>query len=159
MKRFVLSYFLFLGLLFGLFYAPIWIVSDRVNEAQTHLTLFLLNLFLEPHQLIDHIIHIHSHYSIRIDKACNGMIPILFLFGSIMAYPSKVKPKIIWMSVGYVMYNIVNVGRILLVVFITQNGKGHADFYWSHDLIGNILLMGSGLLFFIGFIKRGSKIR
>ena len=105
MKRFILSYFLSLALLFGLLYAPIWSVSNLLNEAQTNLTLFLLNLFLEPHQL--------QGSTIAIKK-------------------------------GYVIY-------------ITKNGDGHADFYWSHDFVGNVLLMMSGLLFFIGFIKRGSK--
>jgi len=157
MKRFILSYFLSLALLFGLFYAPIWSISDLLNEAQTNLTLFLLNLFLEPHQLQGSTIAIKKGYVIYITKACNGMIPILFLFGSILAYPSHIKPKIIWMSIGYLFFNIVNVGRILLVVYITKNGDGHADFYWSHDFVGNVLLMMSGLLFFIGFIKRGSK--
>ena len=157
MKRFLFSYLIFLALLFGLFYAPIWTISDLLNEVQTNITLHGLDLFLDANQLEGNLIKIHHNYNIRINKACNGMIPILFLYGSILAYPSKIKPKIIWMSMGYILYTIVNIIRILLVVYVTQVGQGHKDFYWVHDLVGNILLMGSGLLFFIAFIKKGSK--
>lgn len=157
MKNFILSYFISLALLFGLLYAPIWEVSILLNEYQTKLTLYILKLFLNPNQLEGNAILIHSNYIIRINKSCNGMIPMLFLFASLIAYPSKIKPKIIWITVGYLLVNIVNITRILFVVFITQNGEGHQDFYWSHDIVGNTMLMGSGLLFFIGFIKVGSK--
>jgi exosortase/archaeosortase family protein len=61
------------------------------------------------------------------------------------------------MGLGYVVFSVVNVLRILLVVYVTQTGEGHADFYWSHDLVGNLLLMLVGLGLFIAFIKTSSK--
>jgi len=157
MKRFVALYFLFLALLFVFFYAPTSVVSNLLNEGQTKLTLFFLDIFLKPEQLQGVDIWINPHYKIIINKACNGVIPILFLFASILAYPSTVGHKILWMSIGYVLFSIVNVVRILLVVYVTETGKGHADFYWSHDLIGNTLLMLTGLGLFIAFIKTSSK--
>ena len=157
MKRFVALYFLFLALLFVFFYAPTSAVSTLLNEGQTKLTLYFLDIFLAPEQLKGVDIWINPHYKIIINKACNGVIPILFLFASILAYPSSVGHKILWMVIGYVLFSIVNVARILLVVYATQTGEGHEDFYWSHDLIGNILLMLTGLGLFIAFIKTSSK--
>lgn len=157
MKRFVALYFLFLALLFVFFYAPTSAVSNLLNEGQTKLTLYFLDIFLAPEQLKGVDIWINPHYKIIINKACNGVIPILFLFASILAYPSSVGHKILWMAIGYVLFSIVNVARILLVVYVTQTGEGHEDFYWSHDLIGNTLLMLTGLGLFIAFIKTSSK--
>jgi len=157
MKRFVALYFLFLALLFVFFYAPTSAVSDLLNEGQTKLTLYFLDMFLAPEQLKGIDIWINPHYKIIINKACNGVIPILFLFASILAYPSSIGHKILWMALGYVLFSIVNVARILLVVYVTQTGGGHEDFYWSHDLIGNTLLMLTGLGLFIAFIKTSSK--
>ena len=77
MKQFIFLYFLFLALLFGLFYAPIWSVSDVLNEAQTKLTLFFLNVFLETNQLQGIDIYIHEHYKIVINKACFLNIKVL----------------------------------------------------------------------------------
>lgn len=157
MKRFVALYFLFLALLFVFFYAPTSAVSILLNDSQTDLTLYFLNQFFEPGQLQGNAIWINPNYKIIITKACNGMIPILFLFASILAYPSTFLPKALWMGTGYIVFVFVNVARILLVVHFTQTGEGHEDFYWSHDLVGNVLLMLTGLGLFIIFIKTSSR--
>jgi hypothetical protein len=94
MKRFVALYFLFLVLLFTIFYAPTTMLSTLLNDGQTALTLYLLGIFLTPEQLQGIDIWINPHYKIIINKACNGVIPILFLFASILAYPSTLIHKI-----------------------------------------------------------------
>lgn len=157
MKQFIALYFLFLLLLFVLFYAPTSAVSTLFNDGQTKLTLLMLELFLKPNQLQGVDVWINPHYKIIITQACNGAIPILFLFASILAYPSTFMHKIIWMLIGYVVFSLVNVFRILLVVYVTQAGEGQGDFYWSHDIIGNIILMLTGLALFILFIKTAKK--
>jgi len=157
MKQFIALYFLFLVLLFVLFYAPTSAVSTVLNEGQTNLTLMMLELFLKPHQLQGVDIWINPQYKIIITQACNGVIPILFLFASILAYPSTFVHKVLWMLIGYVVFSLVNVLRILLVVNVTQIGEGQRDFYWSHDIIGNIMLMFTGLILFILFIKTAKK--
>jgi len=159
MKRFITLYFLYLALLFTLFYTDISIVSTLINEAQTKLTLFFLTLFLEPGQLQGIDIWINSHYKIIINQACNGIIPILFLLASILAYPSSILHKIVWMGLGYVTFSIINVFRILFVVYFVEQKEGQENFYWSHDLLGNALLMGVGLSLFVLFIKTAHKKR
>ena len=157
MKQFITFYFLFLALLFVLFYAPTSIMSTLLNDGQTKLTLTMLEFFLKPHQLQGVDVWINPQYKIIITQACNGAIPILFLFASILAYPSTFRHKILWMLIGYAVFSLVNVLRILLVVNITQAGEGQGDFYWSHDIIGNIILMFTGLTLFILFIKTAKK--
>ena len=159
MKHFIALYFLFLAILFAFFYAPSSFVSVGLNNLQTELTLYFLDLFLAPDQIKGVDIWINPHYKIIITQACNGMIPILFLFASILAYQSGILHKIIWMVLGYVVFTMMNVIRILLVAFVTQNGEGQAEFYWSHDLIGNMLLLMTGLGLFILFIKTSKKIK
>ena len=157
MKRFIALYFLFLVILFTLFYADSNALSTFLNEAQTTLTLALLNLFLDQGQLQGIDIWINPDYKIIINQACNGMIPILFLFASILAYPSALWHKIFWMGTGYIVFSLVNVLRILLVVSFTEQEGGQGNFYWSHDIVGNILLMVVGLGLFITFIKTSSR--
>ncbi len=158
MKQFVALYLLFLLVLFVLFYAPTSIVSILLNDGQVNLTLYFLDIFLKPDQLKGIDIWINPHYKIIINKACNGVIPILFLFASILAYPSRWRHKVFWMILGYIVFSVVNVARILLVVYVTEAGRGQEDFYWSHDLVGNTLLMLAGLGLFIAFIKTSSRV-
>ena len=157
MKQFIVRYFLFLILLFVVFYAPTSSISFYVNEFQTSLTLRALDVFLKPEQLVGVDIWINPYYKIIITKACNGIIPLLFHYASIWAYPSSLRYKIIWIIIGYILFFIVNIIRILWVVFITESGSGHGDFYWSHDIVGNTFLMLTGLGLFISFIKISSK--
>ena len=159
MKRFAALYFLFLIGLFTLFYADTNVVSISINDAQTSLTLFFLDLFLEPAQLKGIEIWINPHYKIIINQACNGMIPILFLFAAILAYPSSLWHKIMWMGIGYVLFSLVNILRILLVIYFVKQEEGQGNFYWSHDLLGNVLLMGVGLGVFIAFIKTSNRLK
>ena len=153
MKQFIALYFLFLVILFVFFYAPTSVVSETINQAQTRLTLYALALFLEPKQLEGIDIWINPHYKIIISQACNGSIPILFLWASILAYPSEWRYKIVWMLFGYVVFFVVNIVRILVVVHVTQEGAGKEEFHWSHDIVGNTLLMITGLILFISFIR------
>ena len=157
MKRFIALYFLFLAGLFGLFYASPWQLTLSLNDMQTNFTLQALKLFLKPEQLQGIDIWINPQYKIIITKACNGIIPILFLYASILAYPSTFRHKILWMGLGYILFSVVNIVRILWVVFVTQSGEGQGDFFWSHDIVGNTLLMLTGLGLFIAFIKTSSK--
>ena len=139
------------------FYTETSILSTLVNDQQTKLTLFLLDMFLPPEQLQGIDIWINPQYKIIINRACNGIIPILFLFASILAYPSTLWYKIFWMSLGYIIFSLVNVFRILLVVYFVEQEGGQENFYWSHDLVGNVLLMSVGLGLFIAFIKLSKK--
>jgi len=157
MKKFISLYFLFLALLFTFFYADTSVISTTLNEGQTKLTLFLLNIFLEPGQLKGIDIWINPHYKIIVNQACNGIIPILFLWASILAYPTAIWHKILWMGTGYLLFSLVNVFRILLVVHFVELEGGRGNFYWSHDLLGNTILMAVGLGLFITFIKTSSR--
>ena len=157
MKRFIALYFLFLAILFTFFYADTSMVSTFLNEGQTKLTLFFLDMFLEPNQLKGIDIWINPHYKIIINQACNGMIPILFLFAAILAYPSGSLHKLLWMFIGYILFSLLNVIRILLVVYFVEGEGGRGNFYWSHDLLGNSLLMLLGLGLFIAFIKTSKR--
>jgi len=155
MKQFVLHYFLFLVVLFGLFYAPTSELSSLLNEGQTRLTLWGLSLFLNPEQLKGIDIWINPHYKLYISKACNGMIPILFLFAAILAYPAGLWRKLVWMVIGYLLFSVVNIARILLVAYATGQAGGRGAFGWSHDIVGNTLLIITGMLVFVLFIKSG----
>ena len=160
MKQFVALYFLFLALLFVFLYLPTSSVSLFLNQIQTDLTLRLLNFFLEPGQLQGIDIMINPNYKIIINQACNGLIPFFFLAASILAYPASVLHKVLWILFGYIIFSIVNVARILLVVHFVQQEGGRGNFHWSHDMIGNTVLMVVGLGLFVAFIRSGrTKIR
>jgi len=155
-KKFIVLYFIYLGILFLILYAPTLSISEILNQFQTDLTLQTIEPFLKKNQLKDIDIWINSHYKIIITQACNGMIPILFLVASILAYPSRIIYKLIWIVIGYISYVIVNALRLVMVTKVTEV-YGSGSFYWIHDIVGNALLMIVGLGIFIAFIKSSQK--
>lgn len=150
-------YFFWLLFLFTLLYANTSDVSRIINDAQTSMTLLLLEPFLKSGQLQGIDIIIHPHYKIIITQACNGMIPILFLSSAILAFPSSIFYKVFWIVLGYLLFNVVNVLRILLVVYFVEQKEGRENFYLSHDILGNILLMALGVGLFVAFIKHSKR--
>ena len=84
-------------------------------------------------------IWITPHYKIYISQACNGMIPILFLFAAILAYPSGLWHKVCWLVIGYLVYAAVNVARLLWVTYATTHAGGYEAFWWAHDIIKRLV--------------------
>ncbi|MFT7879639.1 MAG: exosortase/archaeosortase family protein [Sulfurimonas sp.] len=154
MKKFVLLYLLALALLFILFYADTSMLSRMLNDTQSSLTLMMLEPFLKPGQLQGIDIIISPYYKIIITQACNGMVPILFYFAAILAYPSKLWIKPLWLGAGYLIFTLINVVRILIVVYFVEQKGGRDNFYFAHDIFGNALLMVVGLGLFILFIRQ-----
>ena len=156
--QFIVRYLLYLLLLFILFYRDTSWLSSFANENQTSFTLSMLHLFLDPEQLQGNHIWINPHYYLIVNKACNGMIPILFLYASILAYPASLLHKSLWMIIGYLVLFITNTVRILLVVYLVKE-EGKEYFYWAHDIFGNLLLLFVGLMLFMVYIHISRKLQ
>jgi len=151
MKKFLLTYWSGIALLFGLFYWDLSPLSLSINNQQTNLTSFLTSLSLSEGMMDEHRIIISSHYALIIEKACNGMIPYLFFLASIIAFPSTIIHKVKWAVMGYLFISAMNVFRIW---FVTQLVIEERDnFSLAHDYLGNGLLIVTGLLLFTWFVK------
>lgn len=151
MKKFLLSYWLGIILLFALFYWEQSPISDIINEVQTNLTSFLTSLSLSEGMMEGHRIFITQYYALVVEKACNGMIPYLFFLASILAFPSTKLHKVKWAIMGYFLISLINVFRIWFVTqFVIYE---QANFSLAHDYLGNGLLIFTGLILFVSFIK------
>lgn len=146
-------YFLYLVLLFAFLYFNTSAVSLWLNYRQTSYLLDALAVFLTPGEIKGVDIWINPHYKIIITQACNGLIPIFFLWAAILAYPSRWLHKISWLFISYLILFLANILRLLLVVYFVKQTGGQANFFWAHDLMGNALLIIVGLGLFIAFIK------
>ena len=151
MKKFLLTYWLGIALLFGLFYWDYSPLSTFINALQTDLTASLSSLTLPDGLTNGHRITITPYYSLVIEKACNGMIPYLFFLASIIAFPSTPMHKLKWAIMGYLIISLVNIFRIWLVTQFVLAEK--SNFSLAHDYLGNGMLIVTGLLLFVLFVK------
>jgi exosortase/archaeosortase family protein len=155
MIKFLLTYWIGIALFFGIFYWDASPISLLVNPYQTTLTSYLTSLVLPSEMMNNYRIFITEHYSLVIEKACNGMIPYLFFLASIMAFPSSIFHKIKWALMGYLLISLMNTFRIWMVTqFVLEE---RSNFSLAHDYLGNGLLIITGLILFISFVKSRKK--
>ena len=151
MKKFLLSYWFGIAILFGLFYWNLSPLSSVINRAQTDLTVYLTSLTLADGMMDSFRILINEQYTLVIEKACNGMIPYLFFLASIIAFPSTLSHKVKWAIMGYLFISLTNIFRIWFVTQLVLQER--QNFSLAHDYLGNGLLILTGLLLFTWFVK------
>ena len=155
MIKFLLTYWMGIALFFGIFYWDVSPISLLINQQQTNLTSYLTSLTLPHEMMSDYRIFITNNYSLVIEKACNGMIPYLFFLASITAFPSTLWHKVKWAIMGYVIISIMNTLRIWMVTQLVLQERN--NFSLAHDYLGNALLIVTGLMLFILFVKSRKK--
>ena len=156
MKKFLLTYWLGIALLFALFYWDYSPLSSILNEFQTEATTFFTALTLEEGITQGNKIFITPYYTLVIEKACNGMIPYLFFLASIIAFPSTILHKVKWALVGYLFISTMNIFRIWFVTQFVLVEK--SNFSLAHDYLGNGILILTGLILFTSFVKTRNNI-
>ena len=155
MKKFLLTYWIGIALVFAIFYWDLSPISATINSVQTNLTAYLTSLSLPVGMIEEHKIFITSHYALVIEKACNGMIPYLFFLASIIAFPSSLLHKAKWAIIGYIIITTVNIFRIWFVTQFVLEEK--SNFSLAHDYLGNGILILTGLVLFTSFVKTRVK--
>ncbi len=155
MKRFLLTYWMGIALLFAIFYWDLSPISTIINSIQTNLTAYLTSLSLPIGMIEEHKIFISPHYALVIEKACNGMIPYLFFLASIVAFPSSFIHKAKWAVMGYFFITAINIFRIWFVTQFVLEEKN--NFSLAHDYLGNGILILTGLVLFTSFVKTRTK--
>ncbi len=156
-QRFVISYLIWLGVLFGVFYWDVSPFSHGINEFLRLKLINIIEMGVEPGRVHGSDIIINSHYKLIIEKACNGMIPVLMYIASVFAYPASWSRRMYWAVGGAMLMLVLNVIRIFIVIYFVLQG-GRENFSLSHDVFGNAIFMVAGLLLFYFFIKGAHKV-
>jgi exosortase/archaeosortase family protein len=156
MIKFLLTYWIGMALFFAIFYWDFSPLSLTLNQFQTDFTTYLTALTLPNSMMQNNHILINQNYSLVIEKACNGSIPYLFFLASITAFPSTFMHKVKWAIWGYIVVILANILRIWMVTQLVLQEKN--NFSLAHDYLGNALLIGTGLILFIGFVKSRKRL-
>ena len=102
--------------------------------------------------IVDYDIIINPKYHIVITPECNGLIPYFIYLAGVLAYPKSWLLKLKWALLGYIVFFIANIIR-LVVVTLVVNRYGADSFYYIHDIGGNIFLIVVGSIMFLGYLN------
>ena len=154
-NRFLIAFLFWLLVLFGLFYwGKYWSYSpigEYLDKSIRSLIMPILNIIVD-NPIVGYDIVINPKYRVLITPECNGLIPFLMIAAAIIAYPCNLLRKIKWLIFSFVMFFVMNILRLYIVVLVVSK-FGSSYFYLVHDVGGNILLILTGALLFLPYLK------
>ncbi|MDX1348442.1 MAG: exosortase/archaeosortase family protein [Thiomicrorhabdus chilensis] len=145
MVGFSIRYLLWVALLFFLLFfegvSPLFVF----NEWQTQLTIFITRLWVEglhlPVLIQADTLILANKMHLQILHECNGLTPYLLYLAAILAYPTDLKSKTLWLLIGYVAIVLINTVRMLGITLVVIDSPER--FHLVHDWIGRY---GVGIL-------------
>jgi len=154
MSRFTILYPISLLLLFVIFYFDTSIISTTINTFQQNLIIDVIRDIF-PNRVEENFIIITNNYKLSIDKACNGVVTIIFFIAPVLVYQSSIIYKIFFIIIGYIILTLANIIRIIFITYMVIEDK--SNFSLSHDYIGNLFLLIVGVGLFIIFLRLNSN--
>ena len=155
MNRFIILYPISLILLFTIFYFDTSIISTTINHFQQNLIIEIISKIFPNRVGGGTLIIINHNYSLSIDKACNGLVSIIFFIAPVIIYQSSILYKLFSILIGYIILTLANIIRIVFITYMVIEDKN--NFSLSHDYIGNIFLLMVGIGLFMIFLRYNMK--
>ncbi len=160
-NSFIIYFFIWLAILFGLFYwGKYWQYSPIGKELDISIRSLIMPILdtILNNPIIDYDIIINPKYRVVITPECNGLIPYLMILSAILAFNCNFIKKLIWGILAFFIFFIINIIRLYFVILVV-NRYGPKYFYLIHDIVGNILLIITGAVIFLIYIKGCSGIQ
>ena len=151
--RFVFRYLVWVTLLFSFLYfknfSPFIIVNTLHTDLSIYLTGLWINLFKIPIEISGATLMYTHGLELKILDECNGLAPFLFYLAAILAYPAKVKYKVVWIVFGYLILMIANAIRIDWILYhVIAHPE---DFKFVHEVVGRYVIAMIPLILFYFF--------
>ena len=154
-KRFLLLYFFWLLILFAIFYwGSYWSASKLgyyIDYYQRDFIMQILDSLLD-NKIVNYDIIINPKYHVVITPECNGLVPYFIFLAGVLAYRCNFFKKLLWLLGGYIIFSLINLIRLYAVVEIV-NRFGGKYFFIAHDIGGNLLLVATGAICFLIYLK------
>lgn len=138
MQGYVLRYAFWAPLLFALLYfegfSPLFFIANLQTVLTAKLTEVGIVLCALPITLDGIVIAFKSGFTLQILHECNGFAPILLFWAAVWSYPTDIKLKVFWTLLGYTVLIMVNIMRIMLILYVVDIDKDNLT--WSHNYVG-----------------------
>ena len=91
-----------------------------------------------------------SHFAVKVDAECNGVDATLVLWAAMLAFPARLRYKLIGLAIGFVTVQSLNLLRIITLYTVGQ--RNEAAFTWMHHNLWQGLMVLGVLLTFFGWL-------
>ena len=160
MRKFISFYIFYLALFFFLVdYEPMrnfLHLEEFYNSAITQLSAWFIDLVGMQVGSSSNVLHL-PHANLIIKFGCNGLEAILIYAAGVLAYPAKTKTKILWIAIGTIFLEAINILRIALLAFTIE--KYPKIFDIMHDYITQSIMIILAFLLFLFYLQRTQRAK
>jgi len=149
-KRFLLLYIVYISALFILIEQPYLKNLLHINSSYSILVTKISATLMESFTTVIHrsnFIYL-SNATLDIKFGCNGLESIILYISAIFAYPASIKHKIYGLIIGFIIINIINILRILVLGHVLLNYTEAFDVMHNY-VTQNIMIVFVFLLFIL----------
>ncbi|WP_445738102.1 hypothetical protein [Mariniflexile sp.] len=95
----------------------------------------------------------HNNYKVlNIAQACNGLELLVLYIGFIVCMPSKIVRKILYIVIGVVLLDIINIMRCVGLIYLRE--YFHAYFEVAHHYVFKIMIYTATFLIWVVFSRK-----
>ena len=95
--------------------------------------------------------------SLNIGTGCNGLEAVIIFISAILAFPAKLKSKLLGLLLGFMGIFIVNQTRVIGLYLVSRYASQYLDL--AHTYIGQTYVIISGVALWILWAEKVSDVR
>ncbi|WP_309497716.1 hypothetical protein [Sulfurovum sp.] len=160
MWGFILRYAFWASLLYAAIYFENFSPLIFINTLQTDLSIYLTQLWIAffdmPIQMSGATLIYEHGLQLEIVNECNGLAAFLFFLAGVLAYPTPMKVKLIWIILAYFVLLIANTIRLDWILYhVIEHPE---DFDFIHEVVGRYVIAAIPLVLFYFYSDRYTKV-
>lgn len=95
----------------------------------------------------------HNNYKVlNIAHACNGLELLVLYIGFIVCMPSNLKRKVLYIVIGVILLDIVNILRCVGLIYLRE--YFHAYFQFAHHYVFKVIVYSSTFILWIVYARK-----
>lgn len=130
--------------------------SRFLNVLIAHAVALILNLTAWNVQADGVLIH-GPYLDVRIASVCNGMIVCIIYLAAVIAYPCKIKEKVIGIALGIPIIEAINLIRVVCLMYIIRYLPEHYEAI--HIYVAESFIIAIGVVLWLFWVEKFVKVR
>ena len=94
--------------------------------------------------------------SVSLFEGCNGVAVMILFFAFLLAFKGTLKHTIVYAVVGIFIIHLFNLGRLMLLVVLSQNNEKW--FHFAHKYLFTLIIYAAVMLLWFVWVKYFSRL-
>ncbi len=141
-KKFILFYIIYITILFTLVEYSYFQSLLQINSIYSTLVTRLSAAAMEPFVALTYsanFIYLPGE-TLEIKFGCNGLEAVMLYISAILAYPASLKNKIYGLIIGFIVINIINIIRVMILGYVILEYNPYFDMMHTY-VTQNIMIV------------------